>query len=65
MEFALNIPIAKLVEHSSLPRGELIAIMARALEEAGLAACLTSEHPAPSAQWLRTCLLYTSDAADE
>ena len=54
MEFALNIPIAKLVEHSSLPRGELIAIMARALEEAGLAACLTSEHPAPSAQWLRT-----------
>lgn len=53
MEFALNIPIAKLVQESPLPKGRLVAQMARALEDAGLSACLTSEHPAPSAQWLR------------
>ena len=53
MKFALNIPLAKLVQEVDMPRGELVSKMARALEDAGLSACLTSEHPAPSAEWLR------------
>ena len=32
MEFALNIPIAKLVQESPLPKGRLVAQMARALD---------------------------------
>ncbi|MCB2074021.1 MAG: TIGR03619 family F420-dependent LLM class oxidoreductase [Novosphingobium sp.] len=52
MQFALNIPLAKLVQEVDMPKGELVATMARALEDAGFSACLTSEHPAPSAEWL-------------
>ncbi|MCB2061296.1 MAG: TIGR03619 family F420-dependent LLM class oxidoreductase [Novosphingobium sp.] len=52
MQFALNIPLAKLIQEVDMPKGELVSTMARALEDAGLSACLTSEHPAPSAQWL-------------
>jgi probable F420-dependent oxidoreductase len=54
LKFALNIPLASIVP--SAPAGERAATvrtMARALEEAGLSACLTSEHPAPSAQWFK------------
>lgn len=53
MKFALNIPLASLVPRA--PAGQRAAIvrtMAKVLEDAGLSACLTSEHPAPSAQWL-------------
>ena len=52
LKFALNIPLAKLLQEVDMPRGELVATMARALEDAGLSACLTSEHPAPSSEWL-------------
>lgn len=53
MQFALNIPLAKLVQEIDMPAGELVRTIARALEAAGFSACLTSEHPAPSAEWLR------------
>lgn len=53
MKFALNIPLAGLVPQAETgSRAATVRIMARALEDAGLSACLTSEHPAPSAQWL-------------
>lgn len=52
MQFALNIPLAKLLDPAGSNNGELIRTMSTALEEADFAACLTSEHPAPSAEWL-------------
>ena len=54
MDFALKMPLADLVPEAGLSHAELIATMATALEDAGVSACLTSEHPAPSAEWLRT-----------
>ncbi len=53
MQFALNIPLAKLVDPAGQGNGALVRTMARALEDAGFSACLTSEHPAPSAEWLQ------------
>jgi probable F420-dependent oxidoreductase len=47
-------PLADLVPEAGSNHAELIGIMGRALENAGVAACLTSEHPAPSAEWLRS-----------
>lgn len=54
MEFALNLPMARLVPGGGAGRARMTAVMARALEAAGVSAGLTSEHPAPSAEWLRT-----------
>ena len=52
MQFALNIPLAKLLDPGGRENAGLVRTMPQALEKAGFAACLTSEHPAPSAQWL-------------
>jgi len=52
LQFALNIPLAKLVDPTGRGNGALIRTMARELEAAGFSACLTSEHPAPCAEWL-------------
>lgn len=54
MKFAINIPLAKILPGSSPGGMETIRRMTRTLEAAGLSAALTSEHPAPSAEWLRT-----------
>lgn len=54
MKFALNIPLAKVLPQVPGSKAECVRTMARALEKAGIDACLTSEHPAPSAEWLRT-----------
>lgn len=49
----MNIPLAGLVPKASEgSRAAAVRTIARALEDAGLSACLTSEHPAPSADWL-------------
>lgn len=52
MEFALNIPLAKLVPEAIGSKTEMVRTMGAALEAAGFDACLTSEHPAPSSEWL-------------
>ncbi|MEO6716332.1 MAG: TIGR03619 family F420-dependent LLM class oxidoreductase [Novosphingobium sp.] len=52
MKFALNIPLVKAGSFGTASAGKEVRAMVRALEDAGLDACLTSEHPAPSAQWL-------------
>lgn len=52
MQFALNLPFVKVVPQPGTTNLETIRTMARALEDAGFAAALTSEHPAPSAEWL-------------
>jgi len=54
VQFALNMPFAKLAPGHPGGAGHCVRTMARALEQAGLSACLTSEHPAPSAEWLRS-----------
>lgn len=54
MDFALNLPMANVVPQGGARRAGMVATMARALEAAGLSAGLTSEHPAPSAEWLRS-----------
>ena len=53
IQFALNIPLARLLPS---PAGSLATIRraTQALEAAGADAALTSEHPAPSAQWLHS-----------
>lgn len=53
MEFALNLPLAKLLPDPVRPAAAMIREMGRALEDAGVSAGLTSEHPAPSSDWLR------------
>lgn len=52
LKFALNLPLAKLLPSVEISSGEAIRAMVRALEDAGISAALTSEHPAPSAEWL-------------
>ncbi len=52
MKFALNIPLVKAGTFGKASAGEAVRTMVKALEDAGLDACLTSEHPAPSAHWL-------------
>lgn len=52
MQFALNLPFVKIVPQPDMTNLEAIRVMTRALEDAGFAAALTSEHPAPSAEWL-------------
>lgn len=54
MDFALKMPMADLAPKPGSSHAELIGTMASALEQAGVSACLTSEHPAPSAEWLRS-----------
>lgn len=54
MDFALNLPMAKLVPDAGTDRAQLVGILAKALEAAGISAGLTSEHPAPSVEWLRS-----------
>ncbi len=53
MEFALNIPLAKLVPGATGSKAGMVRKMGAALEAAGFDACLTSEHPAPSSEWLK------------
>ena len=53
MKFALNIPLVKITTDGAGSAGKQVRTLVRGLEDAGLDACLTSEHPAPSAQWLR------------
>jgi probable F420-dependent oxidoreductase len=52
MKFALNIPLARIQPGNGMTSAERMRGLVRALEDAGLDACLTSEHPAPSAHWL-------------
>ncbi len=52
MKFALNIPLARIQPGIGEAAGNEARAMVRSLEDAGLDACLTSEHPAPSAHWL-------------
>lgn len=52
MKFALNIPLARIQPGIGEAAGDEVRLLVRALETAGLDACLTSEHPAPSADWL-------------
>jgi probable F420-dependent oxidoreductase len=52
VKFALNIPLVKAGTFGMASAADEVRVMVRALERAGLDACLTSEHPAPSAQWL-------------
>lgn len=54
MDFALKMPMADFVPQPGSNHAELSGIMAMALEAARVSACLTSEHPAPSAEWLRS-----------
>jgi probable F420-dependent oxidoreductase len=53
MDFALKLPMAELVQDPAVDRTRVVGTMAKALEAAGVSAALTSEHPAPSAEWLR------------
>ena len=52
MKFALNIPLVRIQPGIGEAAGNAVRKLVRALENAGLDACLTSEHPAPSADWL-------------
>lgn len=52
MKFALNIPLVKVTTDGAGSAGKQVRQLVRGLEDAGLDACLTSEHPAPSAHWL-------------
>jgi probable F420-dependent oxidoreductase len=52
VQFALNIPLVRIRPHGQQTAGASVRAMVRALEDAGVSACLTSEHPAPSADWL-------------
>jgi probable F420-dependent oxidoreductase len=52
VKFALNIPLVKVTTDGAGSAGRQVRVLVRALEQAGLDACLTSEHPAPSAHWL-------------
>ena len=54
MKFALNIPLAKLLPVTNGGKAACVRRMIAGLEAAGVDACLTSEHPAPSTEWLRT-----------
>lgn len=53
MKFAFNMPLAKLVPAGGPGRLDLTRRISRALEESGIDAGLMSEHPAPSAAWLK------------
>lgn len=52
MRFALNLPMARLLPARSGSSRDATITMAKALEDAGISAGLTSEHPAPSSDWL-------------
>jgi len=52
LQFALNLPFVKVIPQQGATNLETVRTMARALEDAGFSAGLTSEHPAPSAEWL-------------
>lgn len=54
LHFAFNMPLAKIVQASTVPAGTVLRTLVRKFDEAGIAAALMSEHPAPSAEWLRT-----------
>lgn len=54
MKFAFNMPFTKFLPAAGLSNGEAVRKVARALEDAGFSAGLLSEHPAPSAEWLRS-----------
>lgn len=53
MRFALLIPVAQVQPKGEFQSGEAVRQLAQALERAGVSGCFTSEHPAPSADWLR------------
>ena len=50
MKFALNIPLVKVTTDGAGSAGRQVRVLVRALEQAGLDACLTSEHPDPDAR---------------
>lgn len=50
---ALKLPMAELVQDPAVDRTRVVETMAKGLEAAGVSVALTSEHPAPSAEWLR------------
>ncbi|PEQ12334.1 hypothetical protein B2G71_12615 [Novosphingobium sp. PC22D] len=52
MQFALNLPLARFLPAPD--PGAVIDRLATAFEQAGIDAALMSEHPAPSAEWIRT-----------
>ena len=52
MKFALNMPFARIRSNGDGSAGETVRQIVRAFDNAGFDACLTSEHPAPSAHWL-------------
>jgi probable F420-dependent oxidoreductase len=52
LQFALNVPFVKVIPQRTLSNLEVVRTLTRALEDAGFSAGLTSEHPAPSAEWL-------------
>ena len=54
MRFAFNLPLAKFARPAGSGNRESVQAMAQALEKVGFSACVMSEHPAPSAHWLRT-----------
>lgn len=54
LQFALNMPLAKILADQRPENPAAIAKMAQKLEQQGVGAALMSEHPAPSAEWLRT-----------
>jgi probable F420-dependent oxidoreductase len=53
VHFAFNMPLARFASPSGSGNRDLVQTLARALEVAGFSAALMSEHPAPSARWLR------------
>ncbi|MFA7601434.1 MAG: TIGR03619 family F420-dependent LLM class oxidoreductase [Novosphingobium sp.] len=53
-QFAFNMPLVKFLAEAQGERLALVQRIGGALEEAGIDAGLMSEHPAPSAEWLRT-----------
>lgn len=52
MQFALNMPLAGITPGGPQTASSRVRAMVSAFDAAGIDACLTSEHPAPSAQWL-------------
>jgi probable F420-dependent oxidoreductase len=53
LQFALNLPFVKVVPQPGMTNLDVVRTITKALEDAGFSAGLTSEHPAPSAEWRR------------
>lgn len=53
MKFAFSLPFPRFLPRPTGSNLEVVRRMSQALEDAGFAAGLLSEHPAPSSEWLR------------